>query len=584
MWSGFKNQALPRVLAVAGGSGWPLLGAILLRLLDRLLALLPLLLLAGWLLIASPAGSMDALIAVDGMIAMDALVAILAGLCCLQLMIAIAAQLGMFRHSYQLVSDYRRAMINRVRQLPLMRTRGRYASEYSERLTEDINQLEGAFTHLLPELLASALLVVILLLVMLIQLPAAGLMLAAGLLAGIAVLQGLQQRFYAAAEARKQQFSHLSGLLLEFVSGLVTLRLFAATGWFKAKLQPGFQQLHDQAMQVEIRGALPVMAARLLLELSFVALLAWLCWQWQSSQLAAEPLLLAVLVGYQLLDSGSELFTQLTMLRYTLQSEQRVHQLTALAPLPEPARPAVATGATLELCNVHYRYPGVDRDVLQQLDVTIPAGSQTAIVGHSGSGKSTLLALLARFDDPQQGEIRAGGQPLTALGSEQVHRLISMVFQDVQLTGGSIRDNILLADPEIAPQRFEQVCQLSGCALLAQRLSDGLDTSLGEQGQPLSGGERQCIALARALLRDTPIILLDEATASLDVALQAQVRQGLACLSAGRTVISVAHRLETVRDADQILVLQQGRLVQSGTHAELVAQCGDYQRLWRAEL
>lgn len=543
MWNGFKHNALTRVLQAAGGSGGPLLGAIGLRLLDRLLALTPLLLLAGWLLMAQPA------------ISITTLIAVLAGLFCLQLVLAVWAQLGMFRHSYQLISDYRRAMIKRVRQLPLMRTRGQRATDYSERLTEDINQLEGAFTHLLPELLASVLLVVVLLLGLLIVLPLAGSIVLMGLVLGMAVLQQCQHRFRDAAEDRKQQFSDLSGLLLEFVTGLVTLRLYAATHWFQAKLQPGFQQLHDHAMQVEIRGALPVMAARLLLELSFVALLAWLCWQWQSGQLAAELLLLAVLIGYQLLDSGSELFTQLTMLRYTLQSEQRIHQLTDQPPLPEPAEPAEPQGSDIELRSISYRYPGTDRDVLQQLSATIPAGSKTAIVGRSGCGKSTLLALLARFDDPQQGEILLGGKSLTALGTEAVQRQISMVFQDVQLTGGTIRDNILLADPGVDTERFEQVCQLSGCALLAQRLPDGLDTPLGEQGQPLSGGERQCIALARALLVDTPIVLLDEATASLDVELQTQVLAGLKTLSVGRTVISVAHRLEAVREVDQTLVI-----------------------------
>ncbi|MNI53029.1 Iron import ATP-binding/permease protein IrtA [compost metagenome] len=218
--------------------------------------------------------------------------------------------------------------------------------------------------------------------------------------------------------------------------------------------------------------------------------------------------------------------------------------------------------------------------VLKSLSFTIKPKSITALVGPSGSGKSTITRLIARFWDIQDGEIRIGDQPLQNTDPQKLLANISMVFQDVYLFQDSIGNNIRIGKMDATQEEIEEAAKRACCHEFIAKLPQGYDTPVGEGGSTLSGGEKQRISIARALLKDSSIVLLDEATASLDPENESAVQQAINELVANKTVIMIAHRLKTIQNADKILVLEQGEVVEEGSHEELLEMKGLYANLW----
>ena len=222
-------------------------------------------------------------------------------------------------------------------------------------------------------------------------------------------------------------------------------------------------------------------------------------------------------------------------------------------------------------------------DVIKDVSCKIPQGSVTALVGPSGSGKSTISKLIARFWDVQQGKITVGGKDIKSMEPESLMSYMSFVFQDVTLFNDTVMNNIRLGNPNATDDQVIAAAKAAYCDEFVREMPDGYQTVLGENGSTLSGGERQRISIARALLKNAPIILLDEATASLDPENEVLVQKAIAKLVEGKTVIMIAHRLRTVVDADQILVLDNGRLVEQGTHDELMKKNGLYHKLFHIQ-
>jgi ATP-binding cassette subfamily B protein len=231
---------------------------------------------------------------------------------------------------------------------------------------------------------------------------------------------------------------------------------------------------------------------------------------------------------------------------------------------------------------VHFAYP--DRAAtLTDIDLHIPAGQTLAIVGPTGSGKTTLMRLLLRFHDPTAGVVRLDGQDLRQLETRSLRQAISLVSQQVTLFPGTVAENIAYGRPDATRTEIEAAAQLAEAAGFITELPSGYDTPIGEGGQKLSGGQRQRLALARAVLKDAPILVLDEATSAVDNETEAAIQRSMARISQGRTTIVIAHRLSTVRRADEIVVLERGRVVERGTHDQLMGRGGLYTRLWRVQ-
>jgi ABC-type multidrug transport system fused ATPase/permease subunit len=257
---------------------------------------------------------------------------------------------------------------------------------------------------------------------------------------------------------------------------------------------------------------------------------------------------------------------------------------------PVPVRDGAGTlpprlgrvGVTFD--NVTFAYARTERSALHEVSFEVPAGKTVAVVGRSGAGKTTAAHLLLRFWDPQAGQIRVQSEDVRQLKLDDLRGLIALVAQDTYLFNTTLRDNIRLGRPEATDDEVLEAARAANVDEFAQALPEGYDTPVGERGLQLSGGQRQRVSIARALLKNAPILVLDEATSHLDAVSEAEVRQALDRLSRGRTTLVIAHRLSTIREADTIIVLDEGRVVECGTHAELVALDGLYSHLIASQL
>ena len=259
----------------------------------------------------------------------------------------------------------------------------------------------------------------------------------------------------------------------------------------------------------------------------------------------------------------------------------RIHSVLDVEPLPEPRSGKVPADNSVTLENVTFRYQNAAEDALRDVSIRIGAGETVALVGPSGGGKTTVAGLISRFWDVSGGAITIGGVNAKDISKETLADTVAYVFQDSRLLKASILENVRLSRPNASRQEVEQALHEAQCDDIIAKLPQGIDTVIGAKGVYLSGGEQQRIAIARVMLKNAPILILDEATAFADPENEALVQRAFERLSKGKTVIMIAHRLTTVRNADRIFVLREGRVEESGAHDSLVAQGGLYAQMWQ---
>lgn len=295
--------------------------------------------------------------------------------------------------------------------------------------------------------------------------------------------------------------------------------------------------------------------------------------------LIITPSLSAPLLKLMYLGSG---------MREIVEGQNRIKAVFAESVVQEPLSPQVPDTYEVAFRQVSFAYEQKDSEafkpVLQEVDFVAKAGEMTALVGPSGGGKSTIANLLLRFWDVQQGEITIGGVPIQEMGTEKLMETVSFVFQDVHLFYDTIEENIRMGNTAASRDDVIAAARTACCHEFIEKLDEGYDTKIGEGGTYLSGGEAQRIAIARALLKDAPILVLDEATAYADAENEHKIQQGLAQLVQGKTVLIIAHRLTTIRAAEQILVIRQGTIVERGTHDQLREADGLYEKMWQAHI
>ncbi|MCE0536504.1 ABC transporter ATP-binding protein/permease [Kineosporia rhizophila] len=380
--------------------------------------------------------------------------------------------------------------------------------------------------------------------------------------------------------SRADTLAEANGRIVEYVQGIATARSFHQVGprliWYREAVAR--MRAVNDALAVRITPLAYVSIGVVFLGVPLVV--AGCGYGLLGGQVDAFTAVVFLVVVLRVYTPLVQVAVEAEALRLTDASLQRIARLRSLAPQSFPAREtAWPVGHELTFEKVRFGYRA-DQPVLSDIDFAAAPGTTTALVGPSGAGKSTLLALAARFHDPDAGTVRLGGVPLTDLTQDQLFDAVTVVFQDVYLFQGTIRDNIALGRPEATDEEVQAAARAARCHDFVSALPDGYATRIGEGGQTLSGGERQRLSIARAILKNAPVVLLDEPTSALDPLNEQAIQAALGELTAGRTVLVVAHRLSTIRDADQILVLDSGRIAQRGRHEHLLSRPGMYRRLW----
>ena len=362
--------------------------------------------------------------------------------------------------------------------------------------------------------------------------------------------------------------------VLEYIQGMSVVRAFHGDKAANQTLNNTIKETENQNFKLE-RKRIPynVLEQVVLRVTSVLAILLsiWLFLQGNMSLFTCLMMVVSAFMVYSELESAGEMFFMLPMIDASI---DRVEEIDRAPKMDEGGSVQVPKSHDITFDHVDFSYG--DRKIIDDVSFTIPEGTTTAIVGPSGSGKTTLTSLMARFWDVNKGSVKLGGIDVKDYSLDSLMSNFSMVFQNVYLFNDSIENNIKFGKPAASHEEVVAAAKAARCHEFIMALPDGYDTVIGEGGATISGGERQRLSIARAMLKDAPIVILDEATANVDPENEAELQAAIEALTGGKTIIMIAHRLKTVRHANQILVVDHGRIVQHGTHDQLIRQKGIY--------
>ena len=401
-----------------------------------------------------------------------------------------------------------------------------------------------------------------------------GLIALAGMLVYFCVVSAMEKRSAAVAENTQRSQTALTEAVLENVQGMSVVKSFNLTGRGDKKLQDALEYNRRSNLEVENVMTPYTAAQEAVLQIAGAAMLLAAVLLWAAGAMTLPNALMTIVVSF-LVFSQIKLFGMgVSMLRLAAAAIDRTVETEQMPQLDENGADIRPEKHDIEFEHVSFSYG--DREILHDISAVLPDRTTTAIVGPSGSGKTTFCDLIARFWDVDSGSVRIGGADVRSYTLESLMDQISMVFQNVYLFADTIENNIKFGCPDATHEQVAEAARRACCDDFIEALPDGYDTVIGEGGASLSGGEKQRISIARAMLKDAPIIILDEATANVDPENEDRLQNAIEALTHEKTVIMIAHRLKTVRSADQILVIDGGRIVQRGRHSELIAQPGIY--------
>lgn len=496
-----------------------------------------------------------------------------------RMVVSVYAMPLVFSGAFAMMGQARLRVADHLRRLPMGWFADKRSGDLSARLTTDLALIENLWSHFLGVFAASLSMPVFLLGFLLwLDWRMALIVVATLPLAGVALVLG---QYLVAREvpALTGANSNMQSEVLEYVRGIAVIRSFGRLGFAWEKLKGAVDAQYAAAVVNEVKPAMSLALFGLMIEAGFVVLVLMGCYWLRAGAVSAETLVIFCVMALPIHRQVFNLGVATILLRYARRAMARIEAILAAPVLPEPANPVVPATFDIGFDRVSFEY-GQGMPVLTDVTCEIPAGKLTAIVGPSGAGKSTLMHAIARLWDVKGGQIAIGGVDIRDIDSAVLYQQMAMVFQDVVLFSGSVLDNIRVGNRDASREAVVAAAKMACADTFISALPEGYDTLLDENGGSLSGGERQRISIARALLKNAPILLLDEVTASVDPSAQAQIQRGLNALVKDRTVVVIAHRLHSIRHADQILVMDGGKIVETGSHAALLAKQGLYARLW----
>lgn len=396
-----------------------------------------------------------------------------------------------------------------------------------------------------------------------------------GVLLSAAALNGISRHSGRTAGEAHKAVEDMSGAVIEYIRGLPTVKSFGQEGAAIQNFRDANRDLKEIRIRIE-KGFTPFNCMHLfVLKMASMGIVYVCAWQVLRGQMSIFYFLMFVLFSFVIFGSVESINDASHMLGVVDSVMNKLESLENVEFIDQKGADIAPVSYEIQFQDVSFGYD--NRVVLHDLNFTIPQNAMTAIVGPSGGGKSTVCNLIARFYDVDKGKIAIGGVDLRQFTCDSLLKNISMVFQNVYLFRDSIKNNIKFGSPEATDDQIMGAAKAARCHDFIMKLPEGYDTVIGEGGASLSGGERQRISIARAMLKDAPIVILDEATASIDPENEHLIQEAISALTRGKTILIIAHRLATIENADQILVIDGGTVAQRGTHRELLEQEGIYQ-------
>ncbi len=479
------------------------------------------------------------------------------------------------KETYNILKTIRQMLLAKLPKLPLGTVMDTSSGKLKQTIVDQVDGMETTLAHLFPEMtanIAAPVLTIVYLFVLDWRLALLSLVVFPVAFFFMMTVMGGYGKDYAGAV---QATNEMSSTLIEYINGIEVIKAFNQGEKSYARLTEKVRYNAQYYVNWMKKSQLGMAMAYGFFPAQMLTILpaGWLLWLHGS--LSAETFLTVIILAlgmaapivaaFNFVDTLAQVGTTVGQVDEILCAEEQEHGST----------PVTFAGHDIVLQNVSFGYHA-DKEILHDVSLTIPAGKMTALVGPSGSGKTTLCNLIARFWDVDSGSVKIGGVDVRDYTLESLMDQISMVFQNVYLFADTIENNIKFGCPEATHEQVVAAARKACCADFIEALPDGYDTVIGEGGASLSGGEKQRISIARAMLKDAPIVILDEATANVDPENEDRLQKAIEALTRDKTSILIAHRLKTVKNADQILVVDHGRIVQQGKHEQLMKQPGLY--------
>ncbi len=486
------------------------------------------------------------------------------------------SQLQQTHAGYFMVANKRVAIGNKLKSVPMGYFNETSLGEITGIATTVLDDVENTGPMVLVNILSGLINSLVFVLFILAFDWRIGLLVTAGILLYLLITSAMEKKAAVLAPRRQESEARLVSAVLEQIQGMSVIKSFHLTGRGDKKLRDALEYNKKSNLDIERLFTPYTIAQEMSLHL-FSILVIWCGIRFYLAGTMALPdALMTVIIAFLAFAQIESAGSGMALLRVVGSSIDHANQVDQIPEMDTGGASISPASHDIQFEHVCFSYDR--KTILRDISLTIPDRTTTAIVGPSGSGKTTLCSLIARFWDVDQGSIRIGGHDVREYTLESLMDQISMVFQTVYLFADTIENNIKFGCPQASREEVIAAARRACCHDFIQSLPDGYDTLIGEGGATLSGGEKQRISIARAILKDAPIIIFDEATANVDPENEDKLQKAMESLMKDKTIIMIAHRLKTVRNASQILVLDQGSIVQRGTHDELIRQPGIYRK------
>lgn len=480
---------------------------------------------------------------------------------------------------FEFVARERIALGDRLRNVPMGFFHDNSVGDITATVTTDLNFLENYSMHILDKVTTGVLSMIVMAGCILAFDWRIGLIFVAGILLSFPIYSHMQKKGKALSAKRQKIQSEAVAATLEYVQGISVVKSFNMCDKNLSDIEDAYESNAAASYGVE-RVFTPLnMTYSMVFRISACMIMLCAGILAVGGDLSFANLAVILIASFTIFNPIEVMGQMTTMIRTMDAALDRVERIKQAKKIDENGGDIPLDSFDIGFEHVSFAYEN-GNPILKDVSFSIPQGSMTAIVGPSGGGKTTITRLIARFWDVQEGSITIGGHDVKEFTCDSLLKNMSMVFQNVYLFHDTIENNIKFGCPDATHEQVVEAAKKACCHDFISALPQGYDTVIGEGGSTLSGGEKQRISIARAMLKDAPIILLDEATASVDPENEVHLQQAISALVKNKTLIVIAHRLSTIRDADQILVVDNGKIVEKGVHAELIQQKGIYQKFW----